>query len=173
MYCVLSERKLKKLPFSARDKEKNAVRFITTIYCPNQTLIWFICSQMLSIGSNAPSQLLISPGPDSITTIYGPPLFGLHPYWLFTFGLFMIDISPFGLPLTFGLSPFGLFKNTRTLDYNGPHPLEVSFLWIFFCALLTCYCDHMYVFWNGFYTRKYNFPTTCSCKLGCTWVFQH
>ena len=32
MYCVLSERKLKKLPFSARDKEKNAVRFITTTY---------------------------------------------------------------------------------------------------------------------------------------------
>ena len=34
----------------------------------------------------------------------GPPLFGLYPN-----GLFMIGLSPFGLPMTFGLSPFGLF----------------------------------------------------------------
>ena len=38
----------------------------------------------------------------------GPPLFGLHPNRLFTFGLFMIELSQFGLPMMFGLSPFGL-----------------------------------------------------------------
>ena len=40
----------------------------------------------------------------SYTSFYGPPLFGLYPN-----GLFMIGLSPFGLPMTFGLSPFGLF----------------------------------------------------------------
>ena len=35
-------------------KKQKAVRFITTIYCPNQTQMWFICYQMLFIGSNAP-----------------------------------------------------------------------------------------------------------------------
>ena len=39
----------------------------------------------------------------------GPPLFGLYPNGLFTIGLFMIGLSPFGLPMTFGLSPFELF----------------------------------------------------------------
>ena len=39
----------------------------------------------------------------------GPRLFGLYPYGLFTFGL-----SPFGLPMTFGLTSFGLFWTTRT-----------------------------------------------------------
>ena len=50
-------------------KMLNAVRFITIIYCPNQTRMWLICSQMLFIGSNAPQQLLILPGPDSVTTV--------------------------------------------------------------------------------------------------------
>ena len=45
----------------------------------------------------------------SETSSLGPPLFGLHPNGLFTFGLFMIGLSPFGLPMMFGLSPFGLF----------------------------------------------------------------
>ena len=40
---------------------------------------------------------------------YGPPLFGLYPNGLYPNGLFMIGLSPFGLPMTFGLSPFGLF----------------------------------------------------------------
>ena len=39
----------------------------------------------------------------------GPPLFGLYPNGLFTIGLFMIGLLPFGLPMMFGLSPFGLF----------------------------------------------------------------
>ena len=39
----------------------------------------------------------------------GPPLFGLYPNGLYPNGLFMIGLSPFGLPMTFGLSPFGLF----------------------------------------------------------------
>ena len=39
----------------------------------------------------------------------GPPLFGLNPNGLFTIGLFMIGLLPFGLPMMFALSPFGLF----------------------------------------------------------------
>ena len=39
----------------------------------------------------------------------GQPLFGLYPNGLYPNGLFMIGLSPFGLPMTFGLSPFGLF----------------------------------------------------------------
>ena len=39
----------------------------------------------------------------------GPRLFGLYPNGQFTFGLFMIGLSTFGLPMMFGLSPFGLF----------------------------------------------------------------
>merc|ERR1712107_922613 len=49
----------------------------------------------------------------------GPPLFGQYPNGLFTFGLFMIGLSPFGLPMMFGLSPFGLFKTTRTFGLQG------------------------------------------------------
>ena len=53
------------------------------------------------------------------TTNVGPPLFGLCPNGLFTFGLFMIGLSPFGLPMMFGLSPFGLFWTTRTFGLQG------------------------------------------------------
>ena len=49
----------------------------------------------------------------------GPPLFGLHPKGLFTFGLFMIGQAPFGLPIMFGLSPFGLFWTTGTFRLQG------------------------------------------------------
>ena len=47
----------------------------------------------------------------SLKTMFkiGPPLFGLYPNGLYPNGLFMIGLSPFGLPMTFGLSPFGLF----------------------------------------------------------------
>ena len=44
-----------------------------------------------------------------IWAVDGPPLFGLYPNGLFTIGLFMIGLSPFGLPMMFGLLPFGLF----------------------------------------------------------------
>ena len=54
------------------------MRFITSIYCPNQTLIWFICSQILFIGFNAPSLLLISPGPDSLNTLFPWKLYKIN-----------------------------------------------------------------------------------------------
>ena len=59
----------------------------------------------------APSQSGEAPGPGELfwTTLTGPPLFGLYPNGLYPNGLFMIGLSPFGLPMTFGLSPFGLF----------------------------------------------------------------
>ena len=49
----------------------------------------------------------------------GPPLFGLYPNGLYPNGLFMIGLSPFGLPMTFGLSLFGLFWTTGTFRLQG------------------------------------------------------
>ena len=49
----------------------------------------------------------------------GPPLFGLPPNGLFTFGLFMIGLSPFELPMMLGLSPFGLFWTAGTFGLQG------------------------------------------------------
>ena len=46
----------------------------------------------------------------------GPPLFGLYPNGLYPNRLFMIGLSPFGLPMTFGLSQFVL---KRLLDYSN------------------------------------------------------
>ena len=38
----------------------------------------------------------------------GPLVFGLYPNRLFTFGLYPFGLLPFGLPMTLGLSFFGL-----------------------------------------------------------------
>ena len=36
-------------------------------------------------------------------------------------GVFAFELLPFGLPMTFGLSPFGLFWTTRTFGLSPFH----------------------------------------------------
>ena len=50
--------------------------------------------------------------------IAGPPLFGLYPNGLYPNGLFMIGLSPFGLPMTFGLSLLDYFRLQGRSDYK-------------------------------------------------------
>ena len=70
---------------------------------------WFLCSLSHSCLPDQDSELNVTDKYWRISHNFGPPLFGLYPNGLFTIGLFMIGLSSFGLPMMFGLSPFGLF----------------------------------------------------------------